>query len=1204
MDGILPIGTKTFFSLLIKADRYLSSGGFRFLFILLIFNIITEVKVKSQEILPGYEDISVLIMVDNYGSFYSDALYEKKGLLYISVEDLFNYLKIPCSVGQNGDSLGGFIETEDRPYSIIYQAEEINYDNRITDVKNGLIKQMGILFLESSLYGQVFGLNLTFNFRSLSVSVKSDFELPVIREQRIEKMRNNISVNTGETKADTIVGRNYHWFRFGMLDWSVFSNQIWGKTSDTRLGLGLGAELLKGEASVYINYSDKYRFDKRQQLYLWRWVDNDNHFVRQVQVGKIATQTISSVYYPVIGAVLSNTPTSVRRARGEYIINEVTQPDWFVELYINNVLMDFTKADASGLFMFRVPLVYGFTTLTLRFYGPMGEERSETRTMNVPYSFLPAGEFEYRLSGGVLEDGKRTIFGKGEANFGISRILTVGAGVEYLASITSGTTIPFLTVSFLPVSKLMIKGEYAHGVRIKGLLNYYLWNNSMLEIDYTKYSKGQHAILYNYLEDRKVNLSVPFNIRDIAGFSRLGFKQNVYSDFNYNIAELLLSVYYKQFNANVSTYANWINGQPAYLSSTIALSYRMKYGFTIRPTVQLNLSKGTCILYKGEIEKRISHSGYVSMSYEDLVVSNFNSLNFSFKYDLPFTQINASARFGNLENSTSQGARGSLAFGSGKKHVRASELSTVGRGGISLIPFVDVNHNGIFDMGEQMVEDLTVKINGGRVIYSKKDTIIRIVGLEPFISYNLEVSDKNFENIAWRLKKSSYKVLIDPNQFKTIEIPIIPVGEVSGMVFLKNDSLTKGIGRILVNLNKMNGVKIAGTLSESDGYISYLGLEPGEYFASIDSVQLTRLNFTVNPLQLPFTIAATKDGDIVEGLEFTLEMNQADTTVIKPFIPIAQATSEKPQIRKDTSYMTLHVVVQELVTITEDIYAIQLGAFKRRANAVAMGNKLKILLGKDVEVVNEGDFFKVRIAGIKDSAAVDECLLILRLNGISEVWVIHQKAKKQQWVSTEKQDSTAQIKETTFEKPIPVLSRNLSIQAGAFNTESYAMALRDRLLRITDKTVEIVAENGYFKVRITGFKRRIEMEKLLPLLGVIGLTDIWILPAKENQVHVIAQPDTAGKKTEENTENPVISETPPKPEPLISLQAGVFYKKSEALRARRRIRSKLMLPAEIIEKWDYYRVIIPGFYTREETYKYYPELAGLGYPGIYIIEKK
>jgi hypothetical protein len=76
------------------------------------------------------------------------------------------------------------------------------------------------------------------------------------------------------------------------------------------------------------------------------------------------------------------------------------------------------------------------------------------------------------------------------------------------------------------------------------------------------------------------------------------------------------------------------------------------------------------------------------------------------------------------------------------------------------------------------------------------------------------------------------------------------------------------------------------------------------------------------------------------------------------------------------------------------------------------------------------------------------------------------------------------------------------------------------------------------------------------------------------------------------------------PQPAFSLQVGVFYKKSEAIRAQRKIISKLKLPVEIVQQWEYYKVIIPGFFTKEETYKYYPELAGLGYPGVSLIEKR
>ncbi len=48
--------------------------------------------------------------------------------------------------------------------------------------------------------------------------------------------------------------------------------------------------------------------------------------------------------------------------------------------------------------------------------------------------------------------------------------------------------------------------------------------------------------------------------------------------------------------------------------------------------------------------------------------------------------------------------------------------------------------------------------------------------------------------------------------------------------------------------------------------------------------------------------------------------------------------------------------------------------------------------------------------------------------------------------------------------------------------------------------------------------------------------------------------------------------------------------------------TKLNLPVEIVKQFDYYHVIVTGFYSREETFQYYPELAGIGYPRITLLE--
>lgn len=442
-------------------------------------------------------------------------------------------------------------------------------------------------------------------------------------------------------------------------------------------------------------------------------------------------------------------------------------------------------------------------------------------------------------------------------------------------------------------------------------------------------------------------------------------------------------------------------------------------------------------------------------------------------------------------------------------------------------------------------------------------------------------------------------VAVDPNILKLIEVPVTISGEANGTVTLVKDGEARGLGRIIVGFFTSNNKPVGKTLTEPDGFFSYFGLSSGSYLVRIDTAQLLKLGMTSEPESLAFKIAAGIDGDIVDGLDFTLKMKAGDTTAAQLVVP------EKPVVRKDTSYMIIHEVTQELITIAEDSWAIQLGAFKRKEYAEAYRRKLEKLLGKDIEIVIEGDFYKLRIIDLKPRQEVDDNISILRKNGVNELWVLRLKAKQQQLLLTEKTDTVTKITETVAEGKIPVISFEMKIQVGAFHDESNALGLKDKLSSLLDKPVVIINEDGYHKVQITGFENLEEIEKFLPKLGFLGQKDIWVPPVKK-QAEVIppvkVQPDTAKKVVEEKVEIPVVEEKPAIPEPTIALQVGVFHSKTRALRAQRRIISKLNLPVEIIQQWDYYHVIVTGFFTKEETYKYYPELTGLGYPGISLIE--
>jgi hypothetical protein len=284
---------------------------------------------------------------------------------------------------------------------------------------------MGMLYLRTSVLKEAFGFSFDFNFRALSADFQCDFTLPVLKLKQQEKLRQRIGGKGQEMASDTILPRSYHWFRGGMMDWSVTGVQSDNYTDETRLEWAGGTELLGGEANVFLDWSNKYGMTRRQQQYYWKWVDNHQTWLRQAQVGRIESRSITSLLAPIDGVSLSNASTTVRKALGEYVIADRTEPNWVVELYINGTLIAFTTADASGFYRFTVPIVYGTTEITLRFYGPKGEMRSAQKRFQTPYNMLPVGEFEYNITGGVVMDTLHSVFSRAEVSYGISRWLSM-----------------------------------------------------------------------------------------------------------------------------------------------------------------------------------------------------------------------------------------------------------------------------------------------------------------------------------------------------------------------------------------------------------------------------------------------------------------------------------------------------------------------------------------------------------------------------------------------------------------------------------------------------------------------------------------------------------------------------------------------------------------------------------------------------------
>ncbi len=816
----------------------------------------------------SYEQISITLITKDVGNLEIPAVIHEDQI-WLPVRTLFDFLGINNNVGQGLGYISGTFLSPGSPFKIERVNNSITYNNTQYNLDSaGLIYFDADLFLRTDYFAKIFGLTCIFNFRSLSVSLNTNFELPIVREKRQAFMRQNLSKLKAEKKADTVIKNNFSALHFGSLDWQINSLQELSGQVNTRINVDIGGMVAGGEANAYFNYDNLLPFSLRNQIYTWKYVNNKNNLFKQVSLGRIFTQSTSSLLAPLNGIQISNRPTTYKKSFGSYIISNSTEPNWTVELYVNNVLVDYTKADGAGFFTFEIPLVYGSSVIKFRYYGPWGEERTSEETINIPYSFLPENHFEYSLNAGIISDNYKSKFVRGTINYGLSNRITIGSGVEYLSSVQSGTPMPFVNTSVRLRPGLIFSAEHTYNVATKANLSYRFAKKIQFEVNYTKYKPGQDAVKINYREEKKAIISMPFRSKNFNGFSRLTFNRITLGDGKYNSGEILLGGVAAGINCNLTTNAFFTNTPIIY--SKLSLTFRLPKGFRLTPQTQYSYHEKRFDLVRSEIEKQIFNRGFLNFTFERNFPVKTNSYLFGMRYNFSFARTSFYARRSDHSTSLLQSASGGFVFDDNTGYTSANNIKNVGRGGILIVPFLDYNCNGKRDNAEPDVAGLNARILGGRIERNENEAAIRITGLQAYDKYFIDLDENSFENTSWRIKNKTIEIVAEPNHFTLIEVPVSVVGEVSGNVYLKEKNDKKGIGRIIINIYNDDNKLVAKTLTEYDGYFNYLGLAPGNYKASLDSSQLLKINMEINNPEIPFIIHSKREGDIVEGLDFLL----------------------------------------------------------------------------------------------------------------------------------------------------------------------------------------------------------------------------------------------------------------------------------------------------------------------------------------------
>jgi hypothetical protein len=320
-----------------------------------------------------------------------------------------------------------------------------------------------------------------------------------------------------------------------------------------------------------------------------------------------------------------------------------------------------------------------------------------------------------------------------------------------------------------------------------------------------------------------------------------------------------------------------------YVNSGLNVSYKLLDKYYMGHGIQYNISEKKPVMFTTAISRTVNNKFSYSMSFYKGFNSKSVGVSFSVVYSFDIMKVSAGTSMYNQNVLTYESVGGGLYYGGADNYTQATNTSNVGQSALLLYPFLDFNNNGKFDEDEKMFKLSKINFSGGRVINNENDTVIKVLGLSPFMSYALTLNDNNFESVALSFPKKNYKITVEPNQFKRVDIPITVKAEASGKIYSYDEAgVLIGQDRITVIIYDINGKEVTRMLTESDGYFSYLGLCPGKYIAKLDPAQLNNLGLVADPPEMKFDVKPTTDGDIIDNVFFVIGKPQIQEEEIVP----------------------------------------------------------------------------------------------------------------------------------------------------------------------------------------------------------------------------------------------------------------------------------------------------------------------------------
>lgn len=797
----------------------------------------------------------------------------KNQTILLPLLEVFDLLDMSAKVDFRSKKISGQMISKDHSFEIDVSdlTAQVGGQQHSLSV-NDLVLTASELYLKLDVFRELFDLDMKFNFSSLLVSMPLNKEMPfyqkIIRHQAQEKLK----LKTVARRDFKYQPRQQPYLAGGVADWVVAGTPV--GDGGQYYNLLIGGMLFGGDVQLSGGGNSIIGFDEQQANYRWHYYFGDGPTLTQLDVGDISTFGFLS--RRLKGAHLTNQQQTPRLHFQTVDLSGHLGANWEVELYLDNKLVDYVLTDAGGRYDFSVDIHYGVTDIILKMFGPNGEIKTERRYVDVPYSLLPDGTFEYAVSAGANDAYGQPdhIFAQTELSYGLSDRLTTGVSIDLPLSSGSDESVLFEgEVTAKLASNMTSNFSFAPNYAAGFSFNYSQPSLLYADANFTRYFENDVLNKIGQVHRLRTSLSFPMKIRNQFLNMRYSVTWDKLRTFdlinmNYGTGIRLGRI---NFNYLGKTTIKRFSGQTnSRIISELFVTPDYLRWFKPQFDLVYDHSINELSRYGVQWTQRIFGRGQINMSLSRLPATGTNQIMVTFRLLSGFADFTTRLISTGGHSSVSQVQRGSVQYDHNNHSFIFDRRNGVGAATAVVRPFLDDNYNGKWDEGEQIVTGLKAKIEGGRSSIGGNKKQYSYSGLQAYDGYMVEIDETSLDNPWMKPVHKYYEIVCNPNVVTAIELPVVMVSEVGGQIKRQIDSLSAGIGGIKVILMNLDRETVTELTSFSNGEYFYLGFIPGSYRAYIDPHQLEQFNYHSEPASIEFIIKPVQGGTTIKNIDFLL----------------------------------------------------------------------------------------------------------------------------------------------------------------------------------------------------------------------------------------------------------------------------------------------------------------------------------------------